>query len=174
MKLTFRELRVEDAEISWKWRNDPEIWKLTQRKWDNYVTKETEEEWIKKILQEKDSRRFAICVGEDQKYIGNIQLTDINEDSAHCGIFIGDKEYWGKGIAKTATQFALDYAKVNLHVKKVIAVVKKKHRNALAVLEKLGFEFLEDDNAENYRMTYSIQPNRSIKGSSHERLFHGP
>lgn len=95
MKIIIRELEVDDAKISWKWRNDPEVWRLTGRKWNNHVTYEIEKEWIKKVKEEKNSLRFAICVGEENEYVGNVQLTNIEEESAIFHIFIGNKKILG-------------------------------------------------------------------------------
>jgi diamine N-acetyltransferase len=77
MKISIRPLKISDAAISWKWRNDPDVWKLTGRKWNNIATQEMEEQWLEKVIINESEKRFAICVNEDEKYVGNIQLTDI-------------------------------------------------------------------------------------------------
>jgi Acetyltransferases, including N-acetylases of ribosomal proteins len=107
MKIEIRPLVISDASISWKWRNDPHIWKLTGRKWNNEVTKQMEEKWLEAVIINKNEKRFAICV--NKKYVGNVQLTDINKNKAQFHIFIGEKSYWGKGIATEATKLILDY-----------------------------------------------------------------
>ena len=43
----------EDALTSYKWRNNPLIWKLTGSKPDIEITKEIELSWIDKILKKK-------------------------------------------------------------------------------------------------------------------------
>ena len=45
----------------------------------------------------------------DDVYVGNIYLTDINGESAEYHIFIGEKDYWGKGIAEEASHQILKY-----------------------------------------------------------------
>ena len=121
MKVLIRDLKIEDAKVSWKWRNDPDVWKLTGRKWNSYVTKRIEENWIKEVKQERNSKRFAICVGEHKRYIGNVQLTEIEDNEAFFHIFIGEKKFWGKGIGTSATKLLIEYAKNNLKLKTTIS-----------------------------------------------------
>ena len=94
----FRELNPKDAEISWKWRNDPEIWKYTRRVHREHITKEIEQAWIEQELKKDNVKRFAICIGNQQKYVGNVHLCIEKSGEAECHIFIGDKEQqWEKG-----------------------------------------------------------------------------
>ena len=64
-----RPLRREDAEVSYKWRNNPKIWEMTGSKPDREVTLKMELEWIDRVLQESNSRRFAICLSSTRQYI---------------------------------------------------------------------------------------------------------
>lgn len=155
MKVFLRELEVNDAEIAWEWRNDPEVWKLTGRKWNNHVTQKIEEDWIKKVKEEKDSVRFAICVGDEKEYVGNVQLTNIEKGSGIFHIFIGNKNYWGKGIGEKATKLLIDYTKANLELKAIKLLVRINNKAAIKIYEKVGFCVENIDN-ENFSMIYKI------------------
>jgi len=155
MKVFLRELEIKDAEIAWKWRNDPEVWKLTGRKWNNYVTLEIEKEWIKKVKKEKNSVRFAICVEDEKEYVGNVQLTNIEKESAIFHIFIGNKNFWGKGIGEKATKLLIEYAKSKLSLNEIKLLVKKDNKAALKIYEKVGFHIDNVDN-ENISMIYKL------------------
>ncbi len=148
MNVIIRELKIADAEISWQWRNDPDVWKLTGRKWSNHVTKEIEKAWIAQVISNVDEKRFAICVDDEQKYVGNIQLTDIKNNAAEYHIFIGDKTYWGKGVASQATTLLLDYAREQLNLKKIYLSVNKQNKAARQLYKKFGFE--EKENVDDY------------------------
>jgi len=140
MNVTLRKLTKGDAAISYKWRNDPEVWKLTGRTFTNNVSKEMEEKWIDNINRSSVDVRFAICVNKDQKYIGNVQLTNIKNGSATFHIFIGDKEFWGAGIAKAATTLILNYGFDVLNLKAISLSVCKAHTAAIAVYKYNGFK----------------------------------
>ncbi len=138
MEIKIRSLRIEDAYTSVKWRNDKEVFKYTGNTYDHEITLESELEWIKRIIAKKDDYRCAILA--DEVYVGNIYLTDITEGSAEYHIFIGNKDYWGKGVAKKASELILNYAFITLRLKTVNLKVHEENIAALSLYRKLGFQ----------------------------------
>lgn len=143
MKIFLRDLKPDDANISWKWRNDPEIWKLTGRRWDGQVTKEIERLWIREVVKRKDEKRFAICLHENQKYVGNVQLTGITAEQAFLHIFIGDKDYWGMGIATEAVFLVQKFGFHKLNLKRIFLKVKNENTAAIRVYQRSGFRTIK-------------------------------
>lgn len=144
MKVTIRPLIEEDAYTSVKWRNDPDVFKYTGNTYKHEIKIENELEWIRKVIAIANDYRCAILA--DGVYVGNIYLTDIDGISAHYHIFIGNKNYWGKGVAKQASQLLLDYAFHNLKLENVQLRVRKENVSAFMLYQKLGFvEENEDD-----------------------------
>jgi diamine N-acetyltransferase len=111
MKVYLRPLQEADAEKSWKWRNDPSIWKFTGNRPSKYITAETELNWMRDALNRSDEIRFAICAGYFKEYVGNVQLTSITSDDAEFHIFIGEKLFRNQGVGSKATQLVTEYAK---------------------------------------------------------------
>jgi RimJ/RimL family protein N-acetyltransferase len=138
-----RKLEPEDAAISWKWRNDHEIWKYTDRSHYQHISKEIEQAWIEQGLAQTEHKRFAICIGREQKYIGNITLCMDREGEAAYHIFIGDKEQWGKGIAFRATSWVIEYARNELNLNKIVAKVHQNNTASIKFLTKSGFRKTE-------------------------------
>lgn len=153
MKVAIRPLRVEDAATSYKWRNDPEIWRYTGSKPDKIITLSIEKNWIKKAVADVACRRFAIVV--DGTYVGNVYLTDITDQDAQYHIFIGDKSYWGRGVAQAASKKILKYARETLSLDRVYLVVQKNNAAAIAVYGKLGFREVSV-NSEGVRMSLAL------------------
>jgi len=147
MKVTIRSLKVEDAVISWKWRNNPVIWKLTGRNWNDVVTHEIEKKWISNGLLNNEFR-FAICVGEDMKYIGNAQLTNIIERKAQYHLFIGETEYWGKGIGTKVAELVKYQAFNVLELLEIYSYFKPENKSSIKACEKNGFIFKDIVNGE--------------------------
>ena len=143
MKVKIEPLREEHALISWRWRNDPSVWELTGGRPDRFITPEIETEWIKKAIRNQDQKRYAILA--DSVYVGNVQLTDIKDESGEFHIFIGDKSYWGKGIAIAATALMLKCAFEEYKLQKVHLWVNKKNYSAIKVYEKCGFRLVGED-----------------------------
>ncbi len=141
MKITIRSLNEKDAYTSVKWRNDPDIWALTGNRPNKVITIEDELNWIKKVISNKDQARFAIIA--DEKYIGNIYITDIVHNKGQYHIFIGEKNFWGKGIAYKASKLLINFAKNDLKLKEIYLSVKLENIKAIRLYEKLGFKEIE-------------------------------
>ena len=143
MNVEIRPLQEQDAYTSVKWRNDSEVFKFTGNTYKNEITLETELNWIRKVITNENEYRCAILA--DDVYVGNIYLTDITDTSAHYHIFIGNKEYWGMGVAKEASKLILQYAFQILKLKNVLLRVKKQNTAAYRLYCKLGFVAENDD-----------------------------
>ena len=138
MKVTIRPLIEEDAYTSVKWRNDPKVFKYTGNTYKHEIKIENELEWIRKVIAKANDYRCAILV--DEVYVGNIYLTDIQDGKAHYHIFIGNKNYWGKGVAKKASLLILDYAVKNFKLKEIYLRVRKENTRAYNLYLRLGFK----------------------------------
>ena len=161
-----RPLEISDAEVSFRWRNDEEVWRLTQNRPKDQVTAEMELEWIRKVLVRTNEMRFAICLTETNEYIGNVQLTDINSYQAQFHIFIGNKQYWGKGIGAIATRKMINYGFDELKLQSVYLFVNEENVPAIKAYEKAGFRKISDEEEKGtIRMAIYIGREREIKVS---------
>ena len=143
MEIIIRPLVEEDAYTSVKWRNDPDVFKYTGNTYDHEITIESELDWIRRVMNNPNDYRCAIIA--DNTYVGNIYLTDIDGVSAHYHIFIGNKDYWGKGVAKEASKQIIDYAFGSLGLKRIILRVRKDNVRAIRLYHSLGFSITEND-----------------------------
>lgn len=140
-----RPLRAEDAKTSWRWRNDPRIWEKTVSRPNCHVTEEMERAWLRKVLADKTSRRYAIVQKEGDRYIGNIYLTDIRNGQADEGLFIGEPDLWGKGIGTHARALLMQIAKEDLGLKTVKSRIRAENVASLRSNLKLGFREVARD-----------------------------
>ena len=135
-----RPLRLEDAQMSYQWRNSPKIWRHTLSKPDRHITVEMEAESLARILTREDEKRFAICLSDNGAYIGNIFYTDIRDGEAQLHIFIGEQRLGGKGRAYSAVCQILDYGFNALKLETVYALVKEENLAAKALGRRAGFK----------------------------------
>lgn len=143
MNVRIRPLREEDAQTSYKWRNDTEVFKYTGANYDHEITLEDEANWIRIISKNKDEYRCANIA--DEEYVGNIYLTDIANGTATYHIFIGNKDYWGKGVAKEASREIIDYGFRVLKLTEICLKVKHDNTRAIKLYQKLGFVKYDQD-----------------------------
>lgn len=134
-----RPLVLEDAETSFHWRNDPEIWKYTKFNSSGKITLEMEQQWLSATLEQEDQKRYAICLKDTGAYIGNIQLLEIDGEKAIFHLFIGEVSCWGKGIGKEATRLLLDYAFFDLGLERVELEVNQDNIAAIRIYTSWGF-----------------------------------
>lgn len=135
-----RPLAIEDAKVSYQWRNNPEIWKYSRFVPTTAVTLETETKWLAEVLERKDQVRFAICLENSHTYIGNVQLIKMNNVDAEFHLFIGDTNWWGRGIGRKSTHLLLDYAFQEKDLQKVSLEVHKDNLPAILIYSSQGFE----------------------------------
>lgn len=140
MNVFLRRLERNDAYVSYKWRNDPEVFKYTGTVYDHEITLETELHWIERVIKNDNEYRCAIIA--DNCYVGNIYLTNIDDEKAEYHIFIGDKSYWGKGVAKKASIEIIRHGFENLNLKKVLLEVRPQNSTAIRLYETLGFTMI--------------------------------
>ena len=137
MEIKIRPLVEEDAYTSVKWRNDAEVFKYTGNTYDHVITIESELNWIRKVMSNPNEYRCAIIA--DGTYVGNIYLTDIYNGCANYHIFIGDKDSWGKGIAREASRQIIRYGFENLDLNEIRLRVKIQNTRAIQLYTSLGF-----------------------------------
>lgn len=140
-----RPLRIKDAQISYKWRNNPLIWTYTNFVPSEHITSQIEKKWLRDVLSRKHDKRFAICVNETDEYIGNVQLRNIDKGIAEFEIFIGENKYWGKGVGHEATKQILQIAFVELKLATVFLNVHPDNITAIRCYSRSGFKFLSQN-----------------------------
>ena len=139
MNVSIRPLKISDALISYRWRNDASIWRYTGSKPSHYIDVNKEISWIKDVLQRPNEKRFAIFIDEEH-YVGNVQLTDIFNGDAEFHIFIGDVDFQGRGVGTQATRLILAFAKDEMGLERVHLNVHPENLSAITVYEKCGFQ----------------------------------
>jgi len=145
MKVSIRPLKIEDAYTSYKWRNDPEVFKYTGTVYSEEITLEAELNWINNVITKKNDYRCAIIV--DNNYVGNIYITDMNDGEGEYHIFIGNKDYWGKGIAYQASKLIIQHGFEHLKLKSIFLNVKKENFVAIKLYKNLGFTIESENNS---------------------------
>lgn len=141
-RIYLRSLERGDHQITHKWRNDPEIFEtLNQPR--RFVSEKTEQEWVDKAITENEtgvSIRLAVCLKEDDKMIGLIQLLhiDMKNRSAEVTTLIGEKEYWGQSLIGEARTLLFEHAFLDLGLERISNKVLDTNMASLRAYEKFG------------------------------------
>lgn len=140
-RVYLRALEPEDYKTSVAWRNDEEIAGMVGGP-RYFVSAEREKEWVHDAIFNNDKLVLAICLKENDKYIGNTMLQEIDwiNRSAHVPVLIGDKAEWSKGYATEARMLILKFAFEERGLERIFALVKEDNAGSRKMLEKCGYK----------------------------------
>lgn len=140
-KIYLRRLTEEDVTQEYvNWMNDPEINQYLDSRF--YVqTIESTKAFIKSVSNDRNYQ-FGIFDNITGKHIGNIKLGNINSHdmSADIGFLIGEKSYWGHGIATEAIALVTEFAFKTLNLHKVWGGAYSPNVGSMKAFLKNGFE----------------------------------
>ena len=139
-KIYLREVRQSDINQTYcQWLNDPEVNRYLETR---FIPQSTES--ISQFVASKTGNNemlLAICCAKNDCHIGNIKLGPINwvHRYGDVSLFIGDKNYWGKGIASEAIELLTDFAFRVLNMHRLKADAYDKNIGSIRAFEKCGY-----------------------------------
>lgn len=137
--IILKELHPDDVTENYvAWMNDPEVVRYTEQKFMSH-TVETVTRFVDEIWQAEDSFLFGIFI--DEKHVGNIKLGPINIYHQHAGLsyIIGDKKFWGKGVARASIAAVIAFGFLNINLHKIWATCFDENTASVRALESNGF-----------------------------------
>lgn len=137
-----RPIRVADSEGPYlRWLNDPEINQYLESRFVSWDTQELRV-FIDRVVKSSDEFLFAICLKETKAHIGNIKLGPVNWNHrfGDIGIFIGEKDQWGRGRAVAAISALCTYGFDELGLNKLTAGCYEENRGSLKAFTRVGFK----------------------------------
>jgi len=137
-----RKVRISDGNEQYrKWMEDPEINQFLESRFEKWPVKKLKK-YIKNVNKNPDYLFLAIIHKTSKKRVGNIKLGPINRRHkfADIGIIIGEKEFWGKGLASEAIRLITDYAFNKLKLHKLTAGAYISNLGSTRAFEKVGFK----------------------------------
>jgi len=137
-----RNVCLEDVNDSYyQWLNDPQVNQFLETR---FVVQSKVK--IAEFVASKDGNAneilLAICDKKQDLHIGNIKLGPINwyHRRAEISLLIGNKEYWGKGIASQAIQLISQFAFQTLNLNKIMAGAYKNNIGSIKAFQKCGYK----------------------------------
>ncbi len=139
--ILLRDIKVEDCSQKYvDWLQDKDTNRfLESRLMPQNI--DTVRQFVQNTLASAINYMFAIVDKNTGEHIGNIKVGPIHPiyKSAILGYLIGDKNYWGKGVATEAVKLATIFCFEELKLNKVSAGVIAPNIASARVLEKVGF-----------------------------------
>jgi len=136
-----RALELDDLDRTYKWHNDPELYKRLVGSF-HYVSHATEEEWLrKKQAYSPQEVNLAFCLTENSQHIGNFYIRDIDwvARNAALHILIGEPTQRGKGYGTAALRLVVKYAFHDLGLNRLWLAILEDNKPSQRIVEKCGF-----------------------------------
>jgi ribosomal-protein-alanine N-acetyltransferase len=145
-RLYCRILQVEDVNERYvSWLNDPQVNQFLESQY-MVQTLELVNSFVRESLNDPDSYLFGIFTcerpGAPSVHIGNIKFHYSNRRHRRgdLGIVIGERDYWGKGLAAEAIGVIVRFLVEQLGVERIAAGCYEMNRGSIRAFEKAGFE----------------------------------
>jgi RimJ/RimL family protein N-acetyltransferase len=131
---------TDDAELYTKWLNDLEVTMYLDF-YGSAISLQSEKDLLPKLSKEHN---YSIVDIETDLLIGACGYMGVDHlnQIAEMEIFIGDKEYWGKGYGSEAVELLLDYGFKSLNLHNIMLRVYSFNERALWTYTKIGFKVI--------------------------------
>lgn len=141
--IRLRAIEREDLPRFVAWLNDPET--RSNLEMVSPLSMAQEERWFENMLARPPAEQPLVIetrMGKQWKMLGNCSLFNIDqhERSAELGIFIGEKDFWNKGIGTRAVRLLLRHAFLDLNLNRVFLRVYETNPRGARCYEKAGLK----------------------------------
>lgn len=120
------------------WLNDAEVCKLNAHHVYPYSSAQAEE-FIRATYGDRTRVVLAVEDKESRQHIGNLALQSINfvDRNAEFAILMGNKSFWGKGLAKEASTLLVRHGFVALNLHRIYCGTQENHSGMKKLAEAL-------------------------------------
>lgn len=140
-KVILRPILISDVtERYLRWMNDEDVVRYTEARHHSF-TLDGLREFVSDTLVRQDVVFLGIFEKETGLHIGNVKIGPISHihRSASVGIIIGDKDFWGKGIAADVLTMVCGLSFGDLNIHKLTAGVIQGNDASLKAFLRTGF-----------------------------------
>jgi RimJ/RimL family protein N-acetyltransferase len=139
--LYLREVKESDVtDRYYHWLHDNVVNQFLESRYTSW-SMDSIRSYVKAMEKDPDTVFLAICLKETEQHIGNIKLGPINRVHRYAviSLVIGEKSWWGKGIATQAISLVSECAFTRLNLHKVCASCYVDNQGSSRAFEKAGF-----------------------------------
>jgi len=135
--IILREITENDTPLILKWRNSEFI--MSNFVLREQFTEQSQKIWLNDIIAKGKAVQYIIL--NDNLPIGSVYIRDINytHKKGEFGIFIGERDFIGKGFGGLATKEILEIAFGKLKLHRIYLRVFPDNISAIKTYEKVGF-----------------------------------
>lgn len=139
---TMRPHSKDDAAVTERWINDPEVRPYLNRTTVQYY--EEQQEWLGNLPKRKENHVVLVIVDPEGQAIGSMGLHNINwkDRTATTGAMFGSEQHRNKGVGGWAKMMLLDHAFNVLDLRQIYSEVISFNLRSIAYSKKCGYEII--------------------------------
>lgn len=123
-----------------EWLSDPDVNRFLEVRFAQPKSTEDLKRSVRDIFESPNQMLLGIFELIGNEHLGNVKLTiSPHHKTAEVGYLLGNKAYWGKGLATEAVGLTMEWAFNELYVEKLFAGVYASNKASASLLNKLGF-----------------------------------
>lgn len=122
------------------WMINPDVTRFLENRF-SAMTLEALQASVDAFLADPKTVFLAIVTRDSDRHIGNIKIgpIDANHGVADVGLILGEKDYWGCGLATEAIRLVTRYAFGALGLRRLTAGAYATNIGSIRAFEKAGF-----------------------------------
>ena len=135
-----RPMEPSDADALWRWHQDPDVFRWMTDGYEQSLAQ------VRKRFDERPRNSysdvlFGIEALLDGRLIGLVRLDGAEPETscAELTVYLGEKEYWGRGYATDAVRTMCRYGFDKMRLHKITLTVVTENRAAHHIYRKVGF-----------------------------------
>lgn len=142
MNIELRDLQSSDKEYFFSWIKDKEVIRYSLSIFQKIKNNDEISNWFHKMLVDKSSYNKAIIDSSKKNLIGYAGIVQISETnlSGEYFIFIGDRNYHGKGVGTFVTKEIVKRGFQDLGLNRIMLTVSEKNIGAIRAYTKANFK----------------------------------
>ena len=144
-KVSLRPITENDTDLVVSWRNNERV--RNNFVYREHFTRKIHENWLRTKVFTGDVVQLVICENaRDGRPVGSVyfRYEDNERMEAEYGIFIGEDDAIGKGYGNETATLAVEYAKEELGIKRLMLRAFSFNEAAIKSYENAGFVKYED------------------------------
>ncbi|HZH85873.1 MAG TPA: GNAT family N-acetyltransferase [Brumimicrobium sp.] len=140
-RIYLRQIEETDVNILLLWENDTENWRYSES--EAPFSLHQLQHYVKNAshVRQNEQLRFIICLNENDKAIGTVDLfkIDFKNMRAGVGILIADPENRQKGYAQEALSLLENFASIKLSLDQLYCEIQSDNEGSIQLFVKAGF-----------------------------------
>ena len=135
------ELHESHVNHFYQWIGDEEAIQYSLSIFQKLKSKEAIDKWYQQTLALPNTFQKGIYLKKEKKMIGYVGICNLSatNQSGEYFIFIGDKNYWNKGVGTKVTQEILAYGFNSLQLNRIMLTVSDLNYGGVKAYQKAGF-----------------------------------